>query len=194
VENFLRLENRHTGEILKLRKIRDANGEVILLLDGTLPARSSGPPLHVHYHQREEGVIKAGTLGAQVGNETVALKAGASAVFEAGVVHRWWNAGDDLLEFSGRSVPAVDLDQYLQGVFAVLNAGAKDRPPLFYIAHVAWRHRHTQAIHIPPRIVQAILFPLVILVGRILGKYRGREWPGSPQTCTGAPLEEAAGA
>jgi hypothetical protein len=45
---------------------------------------------------------------------------------------------------------------------------------------------------IPPRLVQAVLFPLVILVGSILGKYRGTDWPGSPETCTGAPLEEAA--
>jgi hypothetical protein len=50
-----------------------------------------------------------------------------------------------------------------------------------------WRHRHTQAIMVPPRAIQRIVFPLVLLLGHMLGKYRGDRWPGSPKSCTGAP-------
>ncbi len=174
MDQFLHLKNRHTGETLKLRRVRDASGEIILEIEGTLPARSSGPPLHVHFHQKEDGVVKAGTLGVQVGKEKTVIPTGAAAVFAPGVVHNWSNAGDDLLEFIGRSVPAVDLDRFLQAVFAVLNAGPDGKPPVFYMAHVMRRHRHTQAIVIPPRFVQSILFPLIILIGRILGKYGGK--------------------
>jgi hypothetical protein len=84
-------------------------------------------------------------------------------------------------------IPAVDLDRYLQAVFAILNASSTGRPSVFYIAHALWRHRHTQASLVPPRFVQRILFPVVLLIGRILGKYRGESWPGSPESCTGAP-------
>jgi len=187
MDNFLTLVNRHTGEVLKLRRFRNADGQVILTLDGTLPAHSSGPPVHVHFQEREEGSVKAGTLGARVGDQKIVVPTGGSAVFAPGVVHAWWNAGEDLLEFSGRAIPVVDLDRYLQGVFAVLNASASGRPNLFYLAHVLWRHRHTQALMTPPRAVQRILFPVILLVGRILGKYRGDSWPGSPESCTGAP-------
>lgn len=194
MDAFLKLENRHTGEILRMRRVRDAEGQTILTIDGLLPPHMSGPPVHVHFHQREEGVVKAGSLGARVGNEKIVVPAGGTGVFPAGVVHNWWNAGEDLLELSGRALPAVDLDRYLQALFAVLNASGSGRPSIFYLAHVLWRHRHTQAVMVPPPAIQRIVFPLVLLVGRILGKYRGDSWPGSPASCTGAPEAKAASA
>jgi mannose-6-phosphate isomerase-like protein (cupin superfamily) len=172
-----------------MRRVRDAQGQTVLTIDGSLPPETSGPPLHIHFHQREEGTVKAGTLGAQIGKEKVFVAAGGSGVFPAGVVHKWWNAGDDLLELSGRAIPAEDLDRYLQALFAVLNASSSGRPSIFYLAHVLWRHRHTQAVMVPPRAIQRIVFPLILFVGRILGKYRGDNWPGSPASCTGAPGE-----
>jgi len=189
VDNFLRLENRHTGEILVMRRIRDAQGQVVLTLDGTLPPGTSGPPLHVHFHEHEQGIVKAGTLGAQIGTDKFVVPAGGTVVLPAGRPHRWWNAGDDLLEFSGHVVP-VDLDRYLQAVFAVLNA-SNGRPPIFYLAHVLWRHRDTQLLSIPPPAIQRILLPVVLIIGRILGKYRGSSWPGSPESCPGAPLVDS---
>jgi mannose-6-phosphate isomerase-like protein (cupin superfamily) len=187
VENYLHLENRHTGEILRMRRVRDAAGLIVLTIDGSLPPRMAGPPLHVHSHLREEGVVKSGSLGAQIGKEKIVLRAGETGVFPAGVAHKWWNARDDLLELSGRVTPAGDLDRYLQALFAVLNASPSGRPSIFYLAHVLWRHRHTQAVMMPPQTIQRVVFPLVMLVGRILGKYRGDSWPGSPASCKGAP-------
>lgn len=97
--------------------------------------------------------MKAGSLEARVGNENIVVPAGGTAVFPPGVVHTWWNAGEDLLEISGRATPAVDLDRYLQALFAVLNASVSGRPSIFYLAHVLWRHRHTQAVLAPPRAI-----------------------------------------
>ena len=191
MDNFLRLENRDTGEILQMSRVRDAQGQIVLTLDGSLPPRASGPPLHVHFHEREEGIVKAGTLGAQVGTEKIIVPAGGAAVLPAGVPHCWWNAGDDPLEFSGQVAPAVDLDRYLQAVFAVLNASPNGRPSIFYLAHVLWRHRNTQLLSAPPPAIQRIVFPVILFIGRILGKYRGSSWPGSPESCPGAPVVDA---
>jgi quercetin dioxygenase-like cupin family protein len=187
VDSFLQLENKRTGEILRMRRVRDAEGQTILAIEGSLPPRASGPPPHVHFHQGEEINVKAGTLGARIGKKSIVVPAGESAVFPAGAVHAWWNAGDDLLELNGRAIPAGDLDRYLQALIAVLNASPSGRPSIFYLAHVLWRHRHTQSVMLPPRIIQRIVFPFVLLVGRALGKYRGNSWPGSPESCTGAP-------
>lgn len=85
--------NRHTGETLRMRRVRDSGGQTVLAIDGSLPPRASGPPLHVHFHLREEGTVKAGPLGAQIGNEKIVVPAGGTGVFSAGVVHNWWNAG-----------------------------------------------------------------------------------------------------
>ncbi len=192
MESILSLENRHTGETLRLRRERDASGQVILRIEGSLPPHSKGPPPHVHFQQLEEGRVLAGTLGARIAGKTMVVQTGENAAFSAGVVHSWWNAGETLLEFSGRVVPAVDLDQFLQSLFAVLNANASGKPSIFYLAHVLWRHRRTQAVVTPPVVIQRILFPVVLLIGRVLGKYKGQGWPGCPETSTGAPLAEAA--
>jgi quercetin dioxygenase-like cupin family protein len=187
MDNFLELHNRHTGETLRIRRVRNTEGQTILTLDGTLPPGTTGPPLHVHFREREEGTVHAGSLGAQIGNQKSVLPAGSSAVFPAGAVHNWWNAGDNVLDFRGQVVPVVDLDRYLQAIFAVVNSAPSGKPSLFYIAHVAWRHRRTQALAVPPRPIQRVLFPVIVTLGHILGKYRGNDWPGSPASCPGAP-------
>jgi len=191
MDNFLKLEHRHTGEILRMRRVRDGQGQIILALDGSLPPGSSGPPLHLHFHEHEEIIVKARTLGAQIGTESVVVQAGGTAVLPAGLRHRWWNAGDDMLENSGYAVPVLDLDRFLQALFAVLNASPNGRPSIFYLAHVLWRHRNTQLVAVPPPPIQKIVFPILLLIGHILGKYRGSSWPGSPESCPGAPLVDA---
>ena len=191
MDGILKLENRHTGETLRMSRERDVSGLVVLMIEGSLPPGSKGPPPHVHFREREEGGVRAGTLGARIGEQTRVVQTGGNVAVPAGVVHSWWNAGETLLELNGRVVPLVDLDQFLQALFAVLNASATKRPSIFYLAHVLWRHRRTQAVAMPPMAIQRILFPVVLLIGRVLGKYKGQGWPGCPETCNGAPLSEA---
>jgi mannose-6-phosphate isomerase-like protein (cupin superfamily) len=181
------LHNRHTGERLELRRV-SRDGQIWLALKGTLPPRREGPPLHVHYKETEEGRVMAGTLSAVVDGRRVRVASGEIARFPVGSVHRWWNEGDETLVFEGFAKPVVDLDVYLQAVFEVLNSGAAERPSLFYMAHVAWRHRRTQAVLFAPRWIQPVLLPLIVLVGTALGRYRGTNWPGCPDRCTRAPL------
>ena len=91
----------------------------------------------------------------------------------------------------GTATPVVDLDVYLQATFDVVNSGPANRPPLFYMAHLAWRHRKTQAVLFAPRWLQAVLVPAVVVLGTILGRYRGTAWPGCPDRCAPAPMAEA---
>jgi hypothetical protein len=53
-DETINLENRHTGEILALRRVKRGD-EIWLELKGSLPAHSQGPPMHVHYAENEEG-------------------------------------------------------------------------------------------------------------------------------------------
>jgi hypothetical protein len=181
------LHNRHNGERLELRRVvRD--GQTCLALSGVLPPHRQGPPLHVHFAETEEGRVLAGTLSAVLNGRHLQIAAGGEARFPSGSAHRWWNDGDDVLRFEGYARPVVDLDRYLQAVFDVMNNSPSERPRLFYLAHVMWRHRRTQSILVMPRPVQAVVFPLVVFIGTLLGKYRGNDWPGSPARCAGAPL------
>jgi len=173
------IENRHTGERLQLRRVVK-NGVLALELKGTLPPHQEGPPLHVHVHEDEEGTVLAGTLTAQVGGERIELGVGQAGRFPAGVPHRWWNAHDEPLEFSGVTRKLVDLDEYLLAAFDIVNSGPPNRPPLFYMAHLAWRHRRNQAVLLAPRWLQAIAVPVIVFIGTVLGRYQGTDWPGCP--------------
>lgn len=162
-------------------------GTPIIELQGTLPPHQEGPPRHIHSLEDEAGLVTAGTLSVEIAGRRLDAMPGQAVSLPRGVPHRWWNQGDEALAFEGSVRPAVDLDRYLQAIFEVMNAGARDRPSLFYLAHVALRHRRTQAVLIMPRPLQAILFPLVVALGTLLGRYRGTAWPGCPARCTGAP-------
>jgi mannose-6-phosphate isomerase-like protein (cupin superfamily) len=181
------VENRHNGERLAMRRIKRGD-EVWLELKGSLPPHQEGPPLHVHVAEDEEGVVRSGTLSAVLDGRQLTAGSGAQVSFPHGQAHRWWNGGNDVLVFEGYARPAVDLDRFLQATFEVLNAGSARRPPLFYMAHLLLRHRHTQTLLIMPRPVQAVLFRVIVTVGTLLGRYRGDDWPGCPSRCVGAPL------
>ena len=181
------LHNRHTGERLALRRIvRD--GQLCLELKGGLPPRQDGPPLHMHFQEDEIGTVIAGTLSAEVDGRVFEVHAGGTAPLSKGTAHRWWNAGDEPLVFEGVTKPLIDLDVYLEAAFDVLNAGPANRPPMFYMAHLAWRHRKTQAVLFAPLWLQKVLVPVVVVVGTILGRYRGTDWPGCPDRREAAPL------
>jgi mannose-6-phosphate isomerase-like protein (cupin superfamily) len=183
----LTLENRHTGERLTLRRVQRGDA-VWLELKGTLPPQREGPPLHIHFAEDEEGRVRSGVLSAIMNGHRISAGPGESTAFPRGSVHRWWNEGNETLELEGYARPVVDLDRYLQAIFEILNAGPEGRPPLFYVAHAALRHRHTQAVLIMPRPLQAVLFRVLVVLGTVLGRYRGDDWPGSPSRCRGAPL------
>jgi uncharacterized cupin superfamily protein len=186
-DQALTLEARHTGERLTLRRIKTENGIEELHLSGSLPPHRQGPPLHIHFGEDERGEVVSGTVSASVDGTQLVVEAGGSAHFPKGSVHRWWNDGDEELVLRGVVTPAIDLDRYLQAMFEVLNAGPPGRPPIFYMAHVLHRHRNTQLALVVPRALQRVLFPIVVFLGTVLGKYRGTAWPGCPSRCLGAP-------
>jgi len=181
------LQNKHTGERLELRRV-ELDGEMCLELRGSLPPRSEGPPMHIHWKEHEVGTVHAGQLTAMVDGKRIQAGPGESAELPLGLPHRWWNEGDVPLQFTGYARPVVDLDHYLQAVSEVVNAGAPNRPSLIYMAHVALRHRETQAVLLMPRPIQGLLFRMAYLIGRLTGAYRGTDWPGCPERCTGAPM------
>ena len=143
--------------------------------------------MHIHHLEDEEGVVTAGRLSVMLDGKRIDAGPGDSLQLPRGLPHRWWNQGDAPLAFEGFIYPPVDLDRYLQAIFEIVNAGPQNRPPLFYLAHVALRHRRTQTILVMPPKLQAILFRTIVMLGTIMGRYRGTDWPGCPARCNGAP-------
>ena len=127
MDAYLQIDNRHTGEWLRLRRVRE-HGVEVLELEGGVPPGGEGPPEHIHFGQVEEGFVVSGALTASVDGKRVTLRAGESTVLPADVPHRWWNEGNEPLVFKGRAIPAGELDRFLQAIFAIVNAGPRNRP------------------------------------------------------------------
>ena len=182
------LEEVHTGERLELVRRNGVAGEE-LVLNGVIPPHRAGTPVHAHLREEEEVTVLKGTLSTLLQGQRIEVGPGETLRVPRGAEHRWWNQGDEAVEFRATVRPAVDLDRYLQAVFQVNAAGPQGKPPLLHMAHVVVRHGGTQRVRILPGFIQGPFWVGLRILGTVLGKYRGNDWPGAPQRCSGAPVE-----
>jgi cupin domain len=134
-------------------------------------------------------VVTAGTLSVDVGGQRIDAGPGQAVRIPRGAPHRWWNQGNQPLAFESRARPVVDLDRYVHAIFEVMNAGGRNRPPLFYLADAALRHRRTQVVLGMALPIQAILFRVLIVLGTMLGalsRNRMARLPGTVHWCAGS--------
>lgn len=185
------LVNRHTGERLVLRRT-GADPAERLEMKGSLPPGRAAMSVHMHRAQDVRIRLDGGTLHALVDGRTVAIEAGEALEIPRGTPYRLWNEGPTPATYGATVTPALDLDRYLQAYFDVVNAGERDRPALAYLAQVQMRHQQTQAVRLLWGPLQELLFAGAVAVGFATGRFRGGEWPGSPERAPGlAPVTRA---
>lgn len=160
------------GEELTFLGIRsDERGEYLEVRNSVSPG--SGPPMHVHYLQEEVLTVEQGTMGWQrQGQEEQIARVGGSITFAAGDVHRFWNAGDDQLICTGFVRPPDNIEYFLTKIYESTRANGGERPGLFDGAYLASRYRSELGMADIPAPVQRILFPIVVGIGRLLGRHR----------------------
>jgi quercetin dioxygenase-like cupin family protein len=133
----------------------------------------AGPPMHVHLQQEEGFTVQVGRLGYQrVGAQPQFAGPGETAVFAAGVPHRFWNAGMDQLRCTAYVEPVDNAEYLLTELFASQQRNGGARPSLFDAAFLMRRYRTEFALLAIPAPVQRIVFPLLVAIGTALGKYR----------------------
>jgi quercetin dioxygenase-like cupin family protein len=167
------------GERLTFLGIKsDERGEYLEAENSVSPG--SGPPMHVHHLQEELLTVERGTMGWQrLGEEEQVATAGETAAFARGEVHRFWNAGDDELVCSGFVRPPDNLEYFLTQIFESTRANGGKRPRLFDAAYLTSRYRSEFGMAEIPQPVQRVLFPIVVGIGRLLGRHR--RFAGAPE-------------
>jgi quercetin dioxygenase-like cupin family protein len=160
------------GELLTfVRRVDAPSGDYLEVENVVEPG--SGPPMHVHYAQEEAVTVKQGRIGYQSAGEPERFAgAGETVVFEAGDVHRFWNAGDEDLHCSFKLTPPGNYEYFLTGIYESQRENGGTRPNAFDAAFLTRRFRDEFAMTEIPAPVQRVVFPLVVAVGRLLGKYR----------------------
>src|SRR5690242_15916742 len=95
----------------------DETGTERLHLTGSVDP-GAGPPEHIHRIQREAVTVRSGRIGFTIdGGPEQFAGPGATVVFEPGVRHRFWNAGNDELILDGDVTPPDNLEWFLTQVY-----------------------------------------------------------------------------
>lgn len=90
----------------------ETNHEYMLLEVELKP--KGGNDLHFHETFTEEFIPVAGTLGVQVGKETLDLLPGESSLVQKNVMHRFFNPTNETIKFHVKIVPAKE--NFIQGL------------------------------------------------------------------------------
>jgi mannose-6-phosphate isomerase-like protein (cupin superfamily) len=164
------IENGAGERLTVIRRVQDPAGDRLEVENLVKPG--SGPPMHVHYHQVEALTIQQGRIGYQRPGEPPQFAGpGESVVFEPGETHKFWNAGEEDLLCTGYVQPPDNVEYFLTEIFRSQRENGGGQPDLFDVAFLARRYRSEFGVAEIPTVVQRLVFPVLVAVGRLLGKY-----------------------
>lgn len=133
----------------------------------------SGPIMHTHFLQDEALTVVKGKLGYQIlGQEEQYAGEGETVVFGRGTPHRFWNAGQEVLNCKAWIQPANTIVFFLSAVFAAQNKSGNAQPEPFDAAYLLTRYAKEYDMPELPKFVKKVVIPITYMVGRLLGKYK----------------------
>lgn len=165
-------ENRVQGDRFVVREgSEDSGGE---RLTGDLYVRPGGRVAgkHTHSYITERFEVLAGTVRFHLDGRDEIARPGEQVEVPPGVVHDWWNIGDDEAHVFVDIRPAERFELMIQNLYGLANDGqtnAKGVPTLLPLALFAREFRREGEFVRPPRIVQRILFAALAPVARARG-------------------------
>ena len=168
------IENGGGEQLTFVRRVPGRAGDRLEVENIVQPC--AGPPMHLHHYQEEGVTIQQGRIGYQRHGEAVQFAGpGETVVFKPGEVHKFWNAGEDELRGKGYIEPADNIEYFLTEIFASTKRAGGTRPNTFDAAFLT-RHYHSEfAMTEIPSAVQQFVFPVVVAVGKLLGRYKKYE-------------------
>lgn len=133
----------------------------------------AGPPMHVHLYQEEAMTVREGRAAYQRPGEPARFAGpGETVVFKPGEPHKFWNAGEGELRVTGYIEPADNIEYLLTELYASMRERGGTGPDPFDAAFLIQRYRSEMALLEIPNVVQRVVFPAQVAIGKLLGKYR----------------------
>lgn len=165
------IENGRGESITFLGRVPTPNGERLELENRVGPG--GGPPMHVHHLQEESLTVVEGRLAWQRPGEEVRYAGpGETVTFAPGEAHKFWNAGETELRCTGYACPPHNAEWFLRALYESQKRSGGTRPDPFEGAYLAWKYRDEFGMEEIPRFVRRFIFPVQVLIGKLLGKYR----------------------
>ncbi len=165
------IQNCNGEKLVFKALIPEAGGDKLLVENFVTP--KSGPPMHTHFLQDESLTVVTGKIGYQVqGQPEQYAGVGETILFKRGVAHRFWNAGEDMLQCTGWVKPANTLVFFLSSVYAAQNKSGSEQPEKFDGAYLLTRYASEYDMPEIPTFVKKVILPITYQVGKLLGKYK----------------------
>ena len=150
---------------------QEPDGDRVIVENFVTPGH--GPVMHTHFLQDEALTVVRGKIGYQVlGGDVQYGNEGETVVFKRGTPHRFWNAGDEILNCKGWVKPANTIVFFLSSIYAAQNKSGKAQPEPFDAAYLMTRYAKEYDLPGIPIFVKKTVFPLTYTIGKILGKYK----------------------
>ncbi len=161
--------NPITGEyVLVLEHTAERSvGEMVAVPGGAV----AGP--HHHPEQSERFEVIEGVMGYKRGDQEGTLTAGESMTVQPGVVHDWWNAGEDNLRARITVSPPGKFAAMIGAVWGLAALGrsdAKGMPRIVDAALLAEAFGDEIVFERPPQPIQRLLVALVAPIARRRGR------------------------
>jgi quercetin dioxygenase-like cupin family protein len=164
------IDNGAGERLTFIRRIPDRAGDRLEVENVVSPG--SGPPMHAHHHQEEALTVEEGRLAYQRPGEPPRFAdAGETVVFRAGEAHKFWNPGEEDVRCTGYIQPAGNIEYFLGAIFESQRENGGGRPGAFEAAFLTRRFRTEFGMTEIPAPVQRLVFPVVVALGRLLGRY-----------------------
>lgn len=164
------IDNGAGERLTFIRRVPGAAGERLEM--ATVVAPGAGPPMHIHHLQEEVLTVEQGRMGFQRRGEFAQFAGpGETIAFKPGEAHRFWNAGDDELRCVGYIEPAHNVEYILAALYASMQRRGGAQPHPFDAAFLAWRYRSEFGIAGIPVVVQRCVFPILVGIGSLSGRY-----------------------
>lgn len=167
------IENGFGEELTFVRLVENENGGLLEVENKVRPG--AGPPMHIHHLQDESLTVVRGRIGAQVAGENPTYHGpGETVTFKRGVPHRFWNAGEDVLVCTGWVSPANNMEYFLTEVYKSIKANG-GKPSPFDGAFLQTKYSSEFDLVEIPAFVKKFIFPIIVVMGRVSGRYRKYE-------------------
>jgi quercetin dioxygenase-like cupin family protein len=165
-------ENRVQGDWFVVREGSEDNGGDRLVADLYIRPGGAVAGRHVHSYLTERFEVVAGTVRIHVGGRDEVARAGERVEIAPGVVHDWWNVGDDEAHVVVDVRPAERFELMIQNLYGLANDGktnARGVPRPLPLSLFATEFRREAELVRPPRIVQRVLFAVLAPLARARG-------------------------
>ena len=166
-------ENPVTGE--RVVVLTDARTHPEQVLVSHLFIRPGGrvAAAHVHPTVDERFLVLSGQVGFLIGGRKRTLGAGEGASMSRGVVHDWWQVGDDEAEVLVEVMPGVRFAEMVGSMFGLARDGkvnAKGLPDPLQLAVMGHEYGDVIRFTMPPALVQKLTIPPLAALGRRKGR------------------------